>query len=80
MSDDEATKVNTERENIDIGDMVESVSTGRLGLVTNMFWADGEPYVYGPYVVVIWVERGYESCWIPHYDFKIISKTSKNSG
>ena len=80
MSDDEATKVNTERENIDIGDMVESVSTGRLGLVRNIVWADGEPYVYGPYVVVIWVERGYESCWIPHYDFKIISKTSKNSG
>jgi len=80
MSEDEVTKVNTERESIEIGDMVESVSTGRLGLVRNIVWADGEPYVYGPYIVVIWVERGYESCWIPHYDFKIISKTSKNSG
>ena len=36
-----------------------------------------EPYVYGPYIVVIWVVKGYESCWIPHYDFKIISKGSK---
>ena len=80
MSEDEVTKVNTERESIEIGDMVESVSTGRLGLVRNIVWADGEPYVYGPYIVVIWVERGYDSCWIPHYDFKIISKTSKNSG
>lgn len=80
MSEDEVAKVNTERESIEIGDMVESVSTGRLGLVRNIVWADGEPYVYGPYIVVIWVERGYESCWIPHYDFKIISKTSKNSG
>ena len=80
MSEDEVTKVNTERESIEIGDMVESVSTGRLGLVRNIVWADGEPYVYGPYIVVIWVERGYESCWIPHYDFKIVSKTSKNSG
>jgi hypothetical protein len=77
MSEDEVTKVNTERESIEIGDMVESVSTGRLGLVRNIVWADGEPYVYGPYIVVIWVERGYESCWIPHYDFKIISKSSK---
>lgn len=80
MSEDEVAKVNTERESIEIGDMVESVSTGRLGLVRNIVWADGEPYVYGPYIVVIWVERGYDSCWIPHYDFKIISKTSKNSG
>ena len=80
MSEDEVAKVNTERESIEIGDMVESVSTGRLGLVRNIVWADGEPYVYGPYIVVIWVERGYESCWIPHYDFRIISKTSKNSG
>ena len=80
MPEDEVTKVNAERESINIGDMVESVSTGRLGLVRNIVWADGEPYVYGPYIVVIWVEKGYESCWIPHYDFKIISKTSKNSG
>ena len=80
MSEDEVAKVNTERESIEIGDMVEAVSTRRLGLVRNIVWADGEPYVYGPYIVVIWVERGYDSCWIPHYDFKIISKGSKNSG
>ena len=23
------------------------------------------------------VVKGYESCWIPHYDFKIVSKASK---
>lgn len=74
MSEDKPTKNVDNRESISIGDMVESVSTGRLGLVRNIVWADGEPYVYGPYIVVIWVERGHESCWIPHYDFKIVSK------
>ena len=80
MSEDNPTKNTNNRDSIDIGDMVESLSTGRLGLVRNIVWADGEPYVYGPYIVVIWVEKGYESCWIPHYDFKIVSKSSKNSG
>ncbi len=79
MSKDEAAKLNSE-DNIEIGDMVESTATGRRGLVTNIVWADGEPYVYGPYVVVVWVSMGYESCWIPHYDFRIISKGPKNSG
>ena len=48
MSEDKPTKNVDNRESIDIGDMVESVSTGRLGLVRNIVWADGEPYVYGP--------------------------------
>ena len=79
MSDGNIKKIDT-RSNIDIGDMVESMATGRIGLVKNIVWGEEEPYVYGPYIVVIWVVKGYESCWIPHYDFKIISKGSKNSG
>jgi hypothetical protein len=77
MSDAEPTNNADNLDSISIGDMVESLSTGRLGLVRNIVFADGEPYVYGPYIVVIWVVKGYESCWIPHYDFKIISKGSK---
>ena len=53
------------------------MATGRIGLVKNIVWGEEEPYVYGPYIVVIWVVKGYESCWIPHYDFKIVSKGSK---
>jgi hypothetical protein len=77
MSNDELRKGRSTYDNIDIGDIVESVDTGRLGLVKSVVWADGEPYVYGPYIVVIWVTKGYESCWIPHYNFKVISKSSK---
>jgi hypothetical protein len=79
MSDGNIKKIDT-RSSIDIGDIVESMATGRIGLVKNIVWGEEEPYVYGPYIVVIWVVKGYESCWIPHYDFKIISKGSKNSG
>jgi len=80
MSDGNLKKNADSRNNIDIGDMVESTTNGRLGIVKNIIWEDGEPYVYGPYITVVWISRGYESCWIPHYDFKIISKGSKNSG
>ena len=75
MSDDELKKNENLESNIDIGDMVESMATGRIGLVKSIVWGEGEPYVYGPYIV--WVVKGYESCWIPHYDFKIVSKCSK---
>mgnify|MGYP001209666107 FL=1 len=80
MSEDNLKKNADLRDNIDVGDMVESTTTGRLGVVKSIIWEDGEPYVYGPYIIVVWCSMGYESCWIPHYDFKIISKGSKNSG
>jgi|TARA_R110002124_G_scaffold237870_1_gene403153 hypothetical protein len=80
MPDDELKKKSNSLNSIDVGDMVESATTGRIGVVKSIVWEDGEPYVYGPYIIVVWVVRGYESCWIPHYDFKIISKASKNSG
>ena len=76
MSDDSSNKKINPLNRIDIGDLVESITSGRLGLVKSVVFADGEPYVYGPYVVVVWT-RGYESCWIPHYDFRIVSKISK---
>jgi len=76
MSDDSSSKKTNPLDSIDIGDMVKSTTSGRIGIVKSVVWSDGEPYVYGPYVVVIWA-KGYESCWIPHYDFRIISKISK---
>ena len=42
MSDDELKKKSNSLNNIDVGDMVESLSTGRLGLVRNIVFADGE--------------------------------------
>ena len=66
-------------EEIEVGDLVLSLDNGHLGLVKSVFWADGEPYEYGPYIVVIWVDVGFESCWISHHHFTIVSKARKNN-
>lgn len=67
-----------EEARIEVGDLVRSMDNGHIGVVKAVYWADEEPYSYGPYIVVVWADIGRPSCWISHHHFKVLGKRKKS--